>query len=90
MAQRAVHRKEIDEMVGRNSGWATRRFPLEQRDKTRLIDDALASGLNSALLAPATSLLFLMWILWYQWWCRWQKHSSDLKVFSTSMGERYP
>ena len=27
---------------------ATRRFPLEQKDKVRLIDDALSSGLNSA------------------------------------------
>ena len=40
--------KEVDELVGSNRWLATRRFPLEQRDKTRLIDDALASGLNSA------------------------------------------
>ena len=39
---------EIDALVGSAQWLATRRFPLEQKDKTRLIDDALASGLNSA------------------------------------------
>ena len=39
---------QVTEMVGSNEWLATRRFPLEQRDKVRLIDDALASGLNSA------------------------------------------
>lgn len=39
---------EIDSMVGSSDWLATRRFPLEQREKNRLIDDALASGLNSA------------------------------------------
>ena len=39
---------QINEMVGSKDWLATRRFPLEQRDKVRLIDDALASGLNSA------------------------------------------
>ncbi|CAL1173405.1 unnamed protein product [Cladocopium goreaui] len=40
--------RQISDMVGSNDWLATRRFPLEQKDKTRLIDDALASGLNSA------------------------------------------
>ena len=39
---------QINEMVGSSNWLATRRFPLEQKDKVRLIDDALASGLNSA------------------------------------------
>ena len=39
---------EVTQMVGSTQWLATRRFPLEQKDKTRLIDDALASGLNSA------------------------------------------
>ena len=37
------------EAMARGSEWiATRRFPLEQKDKVRMIDDCLASGLNSA------------------------------------------
>eukprot|EP00435_Cladocopium_sp_Y103_P046528 s3318_g13.t1 len=40
--------EDVTSMVGSPEWLATRRFPLEQRDKTRLIDDALASGLNSA------------------------------------------
>eukprot|EP00435_Cladocopium_sp_Y103_P049939 s1491_g15.t1 len=39
---------EVSQLLGSAEWLATRRFPLEQRDKTRLIDDALASGLNSA------------------------------------------
>ena len=39
---------QINDLVGSNCWLATRRFPLEQKDKVRLIDDALASGLNSA------------------------------------------
>eukprot|EP00435_Cladocopium_sp_Y103_P041941 s3762_g11.t1 len=40
--------EQVTHMVGSPDWLATRRFPLEQKDKTRLIDDALASGLNSA------------------------------------------
>eukprot|EP00438_Fugacium_kawagutii_P001998 Skav208915 [mRNA] locus=scaffold787:29327:30871:- [translate_table: standard] len=39
--------QEVTEMVGDVYWIATRRFPLVQSDKVRLIDDALASGLNS-------------------------------------------
>eukprot|EP00435_Cladocopium_sp_Y103_P010118 s407_g2.t1 len=40
--------RDIDAMVGSHQWLATRRCPLEQKDKTRLINDAPASGLNSA------------------------------------------
>ena len=39
---------QVSGMVGSKDWLATRRFPLEQKDKVRLIDDALSSGLNSA------------------------------------------
>ena len=38
---------EVSKLVGDPYWLATRRFPLIQSDKVRLIDDALASGLNS-------------------------------------------
>ena len=37
---------EIGQMVGHDNWIAHRRFPLEQKDKVRLIDDCNASGLN--------------------------------------------
>lgn len=40
--------EQVSGLVGSSNWLATRRFPLEQKDKVRLIDDALASGLNSA------------------------------------------
>ena len=49
---------EIDALVGSSQWLATRRFPLEQKDKTRLIDDALASGLNSAYGTSNKLVLF--------------------------------
>ena len=39
---------EVTKHVGSECWLAIRRFPLQQRDKVRLIDDGLASGLNSA------------------------------------------
>ena len=39
---------QVEAMVDGSEWIATRRFPLEQRDKVRMIDDCLASGLNSA------------------------------------------
>ena len=49
---------EIDALVGSSQWLATRRFLLEQKDKTRLIDDALASGLNSAYGTSNKLVLF--------------------------------
>ncbi len=40
--------EQVEAMVGDSEWIATRRFPLEQKDKVRMIDDCLASGLNSA------------------------------------------
>ena len=39
---------QVEAMMGGSEWIATRRFPLEQKDKVRMIDDCLASGLNSA------------------------------------------
>ena len=49
---------EISQMVGSPNWLAARRFPLEQKDKVRLIDDALASGLNSAYGTSNKLVLF--------------------------------
>ncbi len=40
---------QVEAMVDSPEWIVTRRFPLEQRDTVRMIDDCLASGLNSAL-----------------------------------------
>ena len=39
---------QVEAMVGDPNWIVTRRFPLEQKDKVRMIDDCLDSGLNSA------------------------------------------
>ena len=39
---------EVQQLVGHDEWIANRRFPLEQKDKIRLIDDCNVSGLNSA------------------------------------------
>ena len=44
--------------MGSERWLATRRFPLEQREKVRLIDDALRSGLNSAFRTSNKLTLF--------------------------------
>ena len=82
--------KEIDEMVGSQQWLATRRFPLEQRDKTRLIDDALASGLNSAYGTSNKLTLFdvdTLVSMVVQVAKAFQRPQSPL---STSMGEEIP
>ena len=40
--------EEMDSMMAGQPWIVTRRFPLQQKDKVRLIDDCLSSGLNSA------------------------------------------
>ena len=50
--------EEITQRVGSPNWLATRRFPLEQKDKTRLIDDALASGLNASFGTSNKLVLF--------------------------------
>lgn len=49
---------EVDKMEGGKAWLATRRFGLQQPKKVRLIDDCLASGLNSAF--AGTNKLTLM------------------------------
>ena len=46
---------EVSERVQTNDWICTRRFPLQQPTKIRLIDDGLESGLNSAYSIPATT-----------------------------------
>ena len=43
---------EVTVLVGHSHWLATRRFPLQQRDKVRVIDDALESGLNASYSCP--------------------------------------
>ena len=50
---------QICAMLGGSQQWlATRRFPLQQKDKVRMIDDCLDSGLNSAF--SSTNKLVLL------------------------------
>ena len=49
---------QVTERVGSTDWLATRRFPLQQKDKVRMIDDALASGLNSAYGTSNKLVLF--------------------------------
>ena len=42
---------EMDKMILGQPWIVTRRVPLQQKDKVRLIDDCLSSGLNSAFSA---------------------------------------
>ena len=48
--------RQVEAMVDSSEWIATRRFPLEQRDKVRMIDDCLASGLSSWTL-----------MFWWRW-----------------------
>lgn len=49
---------QVHDLVGSQQWLATRRFPLVQGDKVRLIDDALVSGLNSGYGASNKLHLF--------------------------------
>ena len=51
--------EQICDMMGGSQQWiATRRFPLRQKDKVRMIDDCTASGMNAAF--AATNKLVLL------------------------------
>ncbi|CAJ1378879.1 unnamed protein product, partial [Effrenium voratum] len=44
--------EEVTALVGTSSWLATRRFPLRQKTKVRIIDDGLESGLNASYSTP--------------------------------------